>query len=237
MTLRFLFKTKGLVLSIRVFNFLQKKLIFNALIIVRCSGFVRGLSSMEDLKKNLDLKKIEQKILRLYSQGKKRTASNLAVKHIRDGAVFTDKNLLTKIVEPYGHTVAHQMAFQGVNFKDISILKLTGEDRFGDYGKGKNILGHNGCSVAFVLAGKGYFFEDKSIQKLGSEKNVMSVAHAMAKKGYKFTDKDILSLKDSMGLSVAHEMARHGHEFEDKEILELKSIHGLSVRDFQNKTT
>ncbi len=188
------------------------------------------------MEKDFLNKKLEQKLLRLYEQGRNRTASNQAVKAIEDGVVFTNKELLKKIIEPYGWTIAHELAFTGVVFDDPDILKLTGENRFGEKVEGshKDVRGHGRESVAYILANKGHFIKDKECQKLGSERKIRSVAHEMAKNGYDFEDKEILSLQDDIKLSVAHEMARRGYKFEDEEILELKSIHGFSVRDFQN---
>ena len=187
------------------------------------------------MEKDFSHTKLEQKILRLYEQSSKRTASNQAVKAIESGVVFQSKELLKQIIEPYGWTIAHELAFKGVVFEDPEILKLTGEDRFGEKGEGshKDVRGHGGESVAYILANKGHFIKDKECWKLGSERKIRSVAHEMAKNGYDFEDKEILSLKDDIELSVAHEMARRGCKFEDEEILELKSIHGYSVRDFQ----
>ena len=181
------------------------------------------------------LEKLEKKILRLYCEDKKRTASNLAVKLIEDGIIFKNKELLKKIVEPFGWTIAHELAFAGVIYEEPEILKLKGEDRFGEKGEGpkKDVRGHGGESVAYILANKGHMIKDKECWKLGSERKIRSVAHEMARNGYIFKDKEILSLKDDIGLTPAHEMARLGHQFKDKDILKLESLHGLSVKDFQ----
>ena len=177
--------------------------------------------------------KIEKRLLTLYERGDKRKASNQAVGYIEEGMIFSNKELLKQIVEPFGYTIAHKLALEGALFEDEEILKLTGEDRFGDTGRGKDIRGHGGSSVAFIIAKRGHFIKNKAVWKLGSEKKKRSVAHEMAKNGYSFQDKEILKLKDDINLSVAHEMARKGHKFEDEEILEMKSLHGFSVKDFQ----
>lgn len=194
---------------------------------------------------NKDVSKIEKRILTLYAKGEKRKASNQVLDCInKHKIIFTNKELLKQIVEPYGYTIAHALAFEGVIFDDPEILKLTGQDRFGDYGtfedenkkqQNKNILGHNGTSVACILASAGKLkTNDTEILKLGSEKKLPSVAHLMAQNGYEFKDKEILKLKDDIDLSVAHEMASKGYKFEDEEILDLESAHGFSVRDFQD---
>lgn len=182
------------------------------------------------MSKNTD--QIEKKILRLYEKGKTRPASNLVVKYIEEGFIFTNKELLKKIIEPFGYTVAHKLANKGIRFEDKEILTLKGEDR-----KNLNTLGHSASSVAFVLAKQGYFFEDIDIQALGSEKKSRTVAHEMAKNGYHFKNKEILKLKDDIGLSVAHEMAKKGYIFEDKEILDLENEYGFTVRNLQENNS
>ena len=166
----------------------------------------------------MKLEKLETKILRLYDQNKTRTASNLILKEIKNGVVFTNKEVLKKVINPYGYTVAHALVNQGVKFNDIEILKLTGEKR-----NHLNVLGHSGACVAVALAYDGVMFESKEVQKLEG------VAYRMAKNGYIFKDKEILMLPQ-----VAHEMARLGYVFKDKDILKIENFAGFSVLDFQN---
>ena len=165
------------------------------------------------------LEKLENKILRLYDQNKTRTASNLILKEIRENkTIFKNKEVLKKVINPYGYTVAHALAFLSVEFSDIEILKLTGENR-----SDLNVLGHSGSSVAFALSKRGIMFESKEIQMLSG------VAINMAKNGYIFKDIEILKLPQ-----VAHEMARLGYKFDNEEILSLENETGVSVLDFQN---
>lgn len=184
----------------------------------------------------ISLLRLEKKILDLYNRGEKRKASNQAIKAIENGSIFTNKELLKQIVEPFGYTIAHELVFNGVIFEDIEILKLTGEDRTKASCNDKNVLAHGGSSVAYVLAKKGHFIKNKSVWALGSEKKLRSVAHEMAANGYDFKDKQTLKLKDDMELSVAHEMAKKGYIFKDNDILELKTMHGFSVKDFQDQS-
>lgn len=178
----------------------------------------------------MNIEKIENKLLSLYKKGKKRTASNLAKKYIEeDKIIFTNKELLKKIIEPYGYTIAHKIALIGHSFEDKEILSLCGENR----NKINVLLGHHGSSVAFILAKKGFTFDDIDIQKLGSERGKRTVAHEMAENGYTNFKKEILMLKDNTGISVAHVMAKKGFIFEDEEILNLENIVGFSVKNIQ----
>ena len=165
----------------------------------------------------MNLDKLENKILKLYSKNT-RSASNLALKSIKAGIIFKDHNLLKQIVNPYGYTIAHALAYKGVQFDDNEILKLTGVDR-----SDLNVMGHSGACVALSLANQGTMFESKEIQKLDG------VATQMAKNGYVFKDLEILKIK-----GVAHEMARLGYKFTDPNILKIENSVGMTVLDFQN---
>lgn len=189
---------------------------------------------------------LTKKILNLYNKNEKRKASNQAIQAIESKIIFTSKEVLQQVLEPFGYTIAHKLVFFGaiedskflnLLLKDPELLKLTGENRFGDHARGKNIMGHNGVSIAFILAKKGYHIDNKDIWKLGSESlnKQKSVAHIMAQKGYDFKDKDILKLTDDIDLSVAHEMARRGYKFKDKDILNMTSLHGYTVKDYQDQ--
>jgi len=131
--------------------------------------------------------KFEDKILRLFSFGEKRKASKLIEKHLEEGNIISNKQLLMFVLEPSGMTVAHKLALQGIKLSDPEVLTLKGEDR----SKENATLGHSGCSVAYIMARMGHSFNDPSILRLGSEDGRASVAHAMAEKGCKFEDKDI----------------------------------------------
>ena len=183
----------------------------------------------QNLKQESKVIRFEEKILKLISSGEKRKASNQIEKFLEEKNVINNKEVLSFILEPSGMTVAHKMAFLGCTFQDEEILKLRGEDR----SKENALYGHNGCSVAFILAKKGQTFVNPEILCLGSELKRSSVAHAMAAKGYKFSDMSILSLADDKGNTVAHVMATAGYQFQDEKILDLKNNFGFSVRDFQ----
>lgn len=134
------------------------------------------------------------------------------------------------ILEPSGMTVAHKMALNGHVFHDFEILSLKGEDR----SKQNAVFGHNGCTVAFILAKKGIEFTDPAIQALGKDEGRATVAHAMAAHKHKITDENILKLVDHQGNTVAHIMASNGSVFSNPEILNLKNKFGFSVLDYQN---
>lgn len=174
--------------------------------------------------------KFEEKMIKLFDQGKTRKASNLIEKWLDEGNSSANLSFLKLIMNPTGDTVAHKLTRRGFSFESIEILCLTGENR-----SRENILGHSGFSVAFILAKQGFFFEDESILKLGSERGVITVAHVCASKGQIFTNKEILNLVDDKGNSVAHNMASRGHQFQDESILNLKNDYGFTVADFQKQ--
>ena len=175
--------------------------------------------------------RLENRIKNLISKGERKKASKLIEDAIDIGEQFTEVELLQFILEPSGMTVAHKLALQGISFDNSTILSLKGEDR-----SSNNIaFGHNGCSVAFILAKKGLQFIEPEIQTLGSEDGRSTVAHAMAEQGHKFSNKEILTLKDDQGMTVAHVMAKCGHSFTDKEILELETPFGFTVESFQKE--
>lgn len=174
--------------------------------------------------------KLEERLLSSLKKGKPRVVAKQIETHLQKGGSFQNKELLAAILEPSGMTVAHQLAFNGIEIEDPDILSLKGEDR-----SEKNAaLGHNGCTVAYILAKKGYEFRDPKILMLGNEEGKSTVAHAMAQQGHAFEDQEILKLRDDQGITVAHIMAKNGHVFTDNSILDLKSSHGFSVKDFQN---
>jgi hypothetical protein len=137
------------------------------------------------------------------------------------------------LLEPSGMTVAHKMALSGHVFKDSEILSLKGEDR----SKQNAVFGHNGCSVAFILAKKGIRFDDPATQSLGANEGRSTVAHAMAAHKHEITDENVLRLTDHQGNSVAHILASNGVQFSNSEILNLKNKFGFSVSDYQNNYT
>ena len=184
----------------------------------------------EKSKLPINSQNFEKKISSIISKKEIKKASSLLEEYIDSGNIIQNKNLLKFILEPSGMTVAHLLAHNSVNFSDPEILKLKGIDRSQE----NAIFGHNGVSVAFILAKKGFFFEDREIQLLGSEENRATVAHAMANNGYIFKNPDILRLRDSKGNTVAHVMANNGHNFESPEILNLENNFGFTVKDFQD---
>lgn len=166
---------------------------------------------------------------------------------------------LNNVADINGNTLAHWMAWKGVNFSASEIISFGNpanndlETIAHDMARNNHIFSVDEINqleyqshgskrkIADIMVEKGYNFSVDDLLKLDDfrDKYGTSVAHLMIlNNGYRFTIPELLMLKNVAnidGETLAHWMAHEGYEFTEQEISMLGNpldINGKTIDDW-----